>query len=373
MKIYNKWEKIEKPIIELSKQVKKSKAHDENIMRGIKLILGEEAHSIVSYLEDALLVDTEYLLPKREKEPASKPIGIPDLSEVENTISERDECIKLIEMIMSMLPPGIFAPDDHYRVMGEIFDYYKMKDFNAIKEIIIANWHVNDVEEEPVNDEAKEEPEKTIEVDTTADISDQGYAQIIKKADIDLTEFYPQSYPENVNKFISFGAGTTKEISKTEECWIYTFAMVITGVLTPLTMTMDNIKKLSNEIPTAVAIITSFLKASCLPFEIDVVLVKLLLKDNIDKMAHIINVKARANKLSQLRKYCKECKKPYSKFDIMKIVTMISEDIMGVEIPNATEDTYDMIMSLIESEKIAISGEEVKDFLEFVDDNLGEE
>lgn len=287
MKIYKRYEKIEKPLIELAKQIKKSKANDENIKKGIQLILGEEANAVASYLEDVLGFDSEYALPamrvdKRNLGHKSEP----DMREVENRISDMDECTDLINMITSFLPPGaliVASQAEHYSIMGEILEAYRAKNFMAVKELICANWKTAS----PENPEtpAPKEPEKEEEKGDSV-----GY---------DITYFTEERKELDIETFTKLAGKHDRGII--EDSWCYCAAGVFTGVLRP-DMTLEEVEELKANYNTAIEAVKAYL--NCMDFaELDEMMLKSEFDKNIRRVEYLAKERNKDKAIEELKEY----------------------------------------------------------------------
>ena len=283
MTMYKRYEKIEKPLVELAKQIKKKKANEENIKKGIQLILGEEANAVASYLEDVLGFDSEYALPamridKRNLGHASEP----NMQEVENRISDMDECTDLINMITSFLPPGaliVASQAEHYSIMGEILEAYRAKNFMAVKELICANWKTSAPENPTTPEETEEEKDDCA-----------GY---------DITDFTEETKEADISKFTKLAGNRDKDAI--EDGWCYTAAGVFTGVLRP-DMTIEEIGELKENLNTAIEAVKAYL--NCMDF---VGLNELMLKSEFDKnirrVEYLAKERSRNKAIEELKEY----------------------------------------------------------------------
>jgi len=314
MTMYKRYEKIEKPLVELAKQIKKSKANDENIKKGIQLILGEEANAVASYLEDVLGFDSEYALPamridKRNLGNASEP----NMQEVENRISDMDECTDLINMITSFLPPGaliVASQAEHYSIMGEILEAYRAKNFMAVKELICANWKTSAPENPetptPASEEIKEE-----EKDDCA-----GY---------DITDFTEETKEEDIKKFTRLAVRHDR--SADQDGWCYTAAGVFTGVL-KADMTREELGELMVNKITAIEAIKAYL--NCMDFaEFDELTFKSEFNQNIRRVEYLITERRHEEALESLKNYIPRATK-MGTFDVEDMLNYIFSNILDV-------------------------------------------
>ena len=314
MEMYKRYEKIEKPLVELAKQIKKKKANEENIKKGIQLILGEEANAVASYLEDVLGFDSEYALPamridKRNLGHKSEP----DMQEVENRISDMDECTELINMITSFLPPGaliVASQAEHYAVMGEILEAYRAKNFMAVKELICTNWKTATAT--PVNPETPA-PEETKEEELR---DDAGY---------DITDFTEETREADVKKFTKLAVKHDR--SATQDGWCYTAAGVFTGVL-KADMTQEDFGNMLENKTIAIEAIKAYL--TCMDFvDFDELLFKSEFDKNIRRVEYLITERRHEEALENLKKYVSRSTK-IGTFDVDDMLNYIFSNILDV-------------------------------------------
>lgn len=313
MTMYKRYEKIEKPLVELAKQIKKSKANDENIKKGIQLILGEEANAVASYLEDVLGFDSEYALPamridKRNLGHASEP----NMQEVENRISDMDECTDLINMITSFLPPGaliVASQAEHYSIMGEILEAYRAKNFMAVKELICANWKTSETTApENSTDTAPEEDEEKED--------DIGY---------DITDFTEETKEDDIKKFTKLAVKHDREAI--EDGWCYTAAGVFTGVL-KADMTKEDFDNMLENKTIAIEAIKAYL--NCMDFvELDERMLKSEFDKNIRRVEYLITERRHEEALESLKNYIPRATK-MGTFDVEDMLNYIFSNILDV-------------------------------------------
>ena len=313
MTMYKRYEKIEKPLVELAKQIKKSKANDENIKKGIQLILGEEANAVASYLEDVLGFDSEYALPamrvdKRNLGHASEP----NMQEVENRISDMDECTDLINMITSFLPPGaliVASQAEHYSIMGEILEAYRAKNFMAVKELICANWKTAETTApENSTDTASEEDEEKED--------DIGY---------DITDFTEETREADIEKFTKLAVKHDREAI--EDGWCYTAAGVFTGVL-KADMTKEDFDNMLENKTIAIEAIKAYL--NCMDFvELDERMLKSEFDKNIRRVEYLITERRHEEALESLKNYIPRATK-MGTFDVEDMLNYIFSNILDV-------------------------------------------
>ena len=314
MEMYKRYEKIEKPLIELAKQIKKKKANEENIKKGIQLILGEEANAVASYLEDVLGFDSEYALPamrvdKRNLEHKSEP----DMQEVENRISDMDECTELINMITSFLPPGaliVASQAEHYSIMGEILEAYRAKNFMAVKELICANWKTAAPENPETSTPAPEETKEEEKYDCT------GY---------DITDFTEETKEEDIKKFTKLAVRHDRGAD--QDGWCYTAAGVFTGVL-KADMTREELGELMVNKATAIEAIKAYL--TCMDFaEFDELTFKSEFDKNIRRVEYLITEREHEEALESLKSYIPRATK-MGTFDVEDMLNYIFSNILDV-------------------------------------------
>lgn len=348
MTMYKRYEKIEKPIIELAKQIKKKKANDENIKKGIQLILGEEANAVASYLEDVLGFDSEYALPAMRVDKRNlghKPE--PDMREVENRISDMDECTDLINMITSFLPPGaliVASQAEHYSIMGEILEAYRAKNFMAVKELICANWKTKTVENPETS--APEETEETEEEEKEDSI---GY---------DITDFTEETKEADISKFTKLAGNRDKDAI--EDGWCYTAAGVFTGVLRP-DMTIEEIEELKENLNTAIEAVKAYL--NCMDFVgLNEIMLKSEFDKNIRRVEYLAKERSRNKAIEELKEYWHEHTEQadlYGSPNNTTILTHIFDNILilpkTVEVMKEDFDSLvDMTMSILN--EVGITG-----------------
>lgn len=294
MTMYKRYEKIEKPLIELAKQIKKSKAKDDNIKKGIQLILGEEANAVASYLEDVLGFDSEYALPAMHVDKRNlghKPE--PDMQEVENRISDMDECTDLINMITSFLPPGaliVASQAEHYSIMGEILEAYRAKNFMAVKELICANWKTATPPENP------ETPTPTTPVASEETAEEE---EMEDDAGYDITDFTEETRELDISKFTKLAGKRDKDAI--EDGWCYTAAGVFTGVLRP-DMTIEEIEELKENRNTAIEAVKAYL--NCMDFAgFSELMFKSEFDKNIRRVEYLAKERNRNKAIAELKEY----------------------------------------------------------------------
>ena len=313
MTMYKRYEKIEKPLVELAKQIKKSKANDENIKKGIQLILGEEANAVASYLEDVLGFDSEYALPamrvdKRNLGHKSEP----DMREVENRISDMDECTDLINMITSFLPPGaliVASQAEHYSIMGEILEAYRAKNFMAVKELICANWKTA----APENTETPTVPEETKE------------EELEDSAGYDITDFTEETREADIKKFTKLATKHDRDVIETG--WCYTAAGVFTGVL-KADMTQEEFGELLLNEATAIEAIKAYL--TCMDFvDFNELMFKSEFDKNIRRVNYLITERRHEEAMESLKSYIPRATK-MGTFDVEDMLNYIFSNILDV-------------------------------------------
>ena len=320
MTMYKRYEKIEKPLVELAKQIKKKTANEENIKKGIQLILGEEANAVASYLEDVLGFDSEYALPamridKRNLGHKPEP-DMPNMQEVENRISDMDECTELINMITSFLPPGaliVASQAEHYSIMGEILEAYRAKNFMAVKELICANWKTA----APENPETPTAPEETKEEEKEEELGDStGY---------DITDFTEETREEDIKKFTKLAVKHDRDVI--EDGWCYTAAGVFTGVL-KADMTREEFGELLVNKTTAIEAIKAYL--TCMDFaEFDEMMFKSEFDKNIRRVEYLITEREHEEALESLKSYIPRATK-MGTFDVEDMLNYIFSNILDV-------------------------------------------
>jgi len=293
MEMYKRYEKIEKPLVELAKQIKKKKANDENIKKGIQLILGEEANAVASYLEDVLGFDSEYALPAMQID--KRNLGHkPNMQEVENKISDMDECTALINMIMTFLPPGaliVASQAEHYAIMGEILEAYRARDFMAVKELICANWKTEESIIKAHTSESTAPSEETEEEEEKEDSI--GY---------DITDFTEESKEADISKFTKLAGKRDKDAI--EDGWCYTAAGVFTGVLRP-DMTIEEIEELKENLNTAIEAVKAYL--NCMDFVgLNEIMLKSEFDKNIRRVEYLAKERSRDKAIEELKEYWHE-------------------------------------------------------------------
>lgn len=317
MEMYKRYEKIEKPLVELAKQIKKKTANEENIKKGIQLILGEEANAVASYLEDVLGFDTEFALPamrvdKRNLGHKPEP-DMPNMQEVENRISDMDECTELINMITSFLPPGaliVASQAEHYSIMGEILEAYRAKNFMAVKELICANWKTA----APEKPDIPAAPEETKEEEELGDST--GY---------DITDFTEETREADVKKFTKLAVKHNKTV--TEDGWCYTAAGVFTGVL-KADMTEEEFDNMLENKTIAIEAIKAYL--NCMDFvEFDEMMFKSEFDKNIRRVEYLITERRHAEAMESLKKYIPRATK-MGTFDVEDMLNYIFSNILDV-------------------------------------------
>lgn len=314
MTMYKRYEKIEKPLVELAKQIKKKKANEENIKKSIQLILGEEANAVASYLEDVLGFDSEYALPAMRID--KRNLGHkPDMQEVEHRISDMDECTALIEMIMTFLPRGgliVANQAEHYAIMGEILEAYRARDFMTIKELICANWKTpTENPETPTAPEEIKEEEKEEEKDDCI-----GY---------DITNFTEETKEQDISKFTKLAGKHDKDTN--ENGWCYTAAGVFTGVLRP-NMTADELDELKENSTTAIEAIKAYL--NCMDFvEFNELMLKSEFDKNIRRVEYLITERRHKEALESLKSYIPRATK-LGTFDVEDMLNYIFSNILDV-------------------------------------------
>ena len=316
MEMYKRYEKIEKPLVELAKQIKKKTANEKNIKKGIQLILGEEANAVASYLEDVLGFDTEFALPamrvdKRNLGHKPEP-DMPNMQEVENRISDMDECTELINMITSFLPPGaliVASQAEHYSIMGEILEAYRARDFMTVKELICANWKTAT----PENPETPTAPEETKEEEKD---DCAGY---------DITDFTEETKEEDIKKFTKLAVRHDRNAD--QDGWCYTAAGVFTGVL-KADMTREELGELMVNKTTAIEAIKAYL--TCMDFaEFDELMFKSEFDKNIRRVEYLITERRHEEALESLKSYIPRATK-MGTFDVEDMLNYIFSNILDV-------------------------------------------